>query len=287
MNTNDVRWLSLYLVYASLIAYLADIAYISGNFSNILFKNYLSIFAAIAEFSASAWITLAIIDRALKEDKKKTWKIVKEHTYDEIIDYVSYITTSILLTIPYYAFTREEIDKRNKTIETIHTKTHNYNQNGKIIAESIADFVNLFSNYETYNHMIEAFNNNPKLDETHLNLIKLTYNDIKIYLDIFSRSLLPRIINFSENDEVRSVLIDLERTSIKYEKDMLNLDNQLWAKAGLGIKILDSQIDLLKSAANVYWFISNDIENHNIEVVNEPMNYNWLPETPELEETTK
>lgn len=69
------------------------------------------------------------------------------------------------------------------------------------------------------------------------------------------------MLNFSENDKLRTGLIDFEIASNNYEKLILTLDNPIWVKAGIGLKIEEALIILLAAAANVYLFISDDIEN--------------------------
>lgn len=131
MNVNDAKRYSLIAVDVLLAAYfIVEILY--GEYPPTVFlKGLPNVLAAGAALAAGAWITLAVVEKALKEDKKKTWEKVKERTYDEIIEYVGYIAISVQLAILQNGLTDEERKEVERINETIRNKTPNYNMKAR------------------------------------------------------------------------------------------------------------------------------------------------------------
>lgn len=139
MDTGSAKWLSLCFLYAFLVAYLASEANAGDDLSSIISKSIPNTFSTIAALAAGAWITLAIIEQALKDDKRKLSEKVRDKTYFEIIDNVTEISSSVFVSLPY-GLTQEERKQIESFLETIRNKTRNYKKDGKSAAEAIGEF---------------------------------------------------------------------------------------------------------------------------------------------------
>lgn len=257
MDSREAKALSLYYLFTSLIVYFAIEVLYGDDLFTILSKSLPNAMAGVAALAASAWITLAVVEHALREDKRKLSEKVRDKTYFEIIDYVTGISQSACISIPC-GLTEEEREKIKSKFETISKKTHNYKKEGKGAAEAIGELSILLN--DAHLRIIEACGKASENQvEQYIEQIKLPYKDIKFDLDIYRTILLPRVFDFSENAELRDALIYFEITSLKYEKHMRSFDDPLYATKPV-IQFFGSLRDLLNGAANVYWFIIDDLE---------------------------
>jgi hypothetical protein len=258
LDTNGVNKVSLLVLLGSLFLYVCNEVLSGKHLFTIFFDSLPNFLIACALLAIGTLITLAVVERALKKDKEKQWEKVRERTFFEIINYVSYIVVSVqlsILSIPG-GLTEEERKKIKSIDETIRNKTHNYQKEGKGAAEAIGQFHDLL--VEISPRLIEACG---KVDiesqKRYIETIKFVYDDIKFSLDIFRLVLLPRVLNFSENTKMLEALVYFEIVSLEYERYMRSLTNPLYANTQ---EPFTSLIDLLYSTASVYWFIIDDLE---------------------------
>lgn len=210
----------------------------------------------IATLSVGAWITLAVVEHAITEDKKRLSDKLRDRTYFEIIDNITSISQSIYRSIPC-GLTQEEINQIDKINDTIRDKTHNYKNEGKIAAEAIGELTVLLN--DAHNNIIKECGTASKdQSERYIKQIMEPYKSVKFDLDVYRTVLLPRVFDFSENIELRDSLIYFEMTSLKYEKYMQSFDDPKYVTKPL--QIFGTIIGLLNGAANIYWFIVDDLE---------------------------
>ena len=76
-------------------------AYILGFFSYWSYRNGMEFgwqfFLAAAGISLSVWVTLEVIERAIREDRERQWQKIKSLTYMNIINNIRYIVTRVPL----------------------------------------------------------------------------------------------------------------------------------------------------------------------------------------------
>jgi hypothetical protein len=257
--------LSFYYLFVLIIIYWLIETLYGDNFSTIILENLPDAIAAMAALAASVWITLTVVEHALKEDQKIQWKRIREGTYFEIVKYANHIVISLqisILSIPHGLNDEERMQIKNIN-ENICNKNENYKKEGSIAAEAIGQLWETIAKDDTMYRLIEACGKmNEETQKKSIKTFKFVYRDIKFSLDIFRLVLIPRILIFSENVKLQEALINFEIESLKYENYVQSLSNPLVPKdAKPGLQILQSQIELLNLAAKVYWFIADDLKN--------------------------
>jgi hypothetical protein len=257
MDTREAKALSLYYLFVSLILYFAIRALYGDDFSTIFSKNLPDAIATVAALAAGVWITLAVVEHALKEDQKRQWKKLRESTFSEIMNYVSYIAVSV----PFFMFPALTEDDRKKSIEigeTIQNKMHNYKKEGKMAADAVLKLQQLLIN--TYDYIsVTGGKASEEQEKAIIEHMKSAYEDTKFMFDVIRTVLLPRVLGFSENDNLRQALINFEIASLECDNLMRSLSSPLYPIKP-GLQILASLIKLLEPAACVCWFIVDDLE---------------------------
>lgn len=244
MNTNDVKYLCFYIFYTSIIFYLASEIYDGNEVINIFKKSFPHLMIVAATLASSAWITLGIIQRALKHDKMERMQTLRINTYTEIRTNIIFVMNYVKLSIPFGL-----TEQQNKKINSLAIAAND----GTEISEALSEFVELLEDAKS--RIIEESNNNK---ENYVKTIKLEFQNIVFYLNNFSNALFPRALDFSENRDLLNALTNFEKKSFDYVNLIRSLPND---NSNVPIEeIVSSLIVLLSAANNVCFAISEDLE---------------------------
>lgn len=252
MNTSDAKAWSIYILYLSIIAYYISKTFFEDRLSKIFLDSLPSAMATIATLAASAYIALAVVQQSLKEDKRGRMKTVRDNTYSIIINNVSYIPIFIRSSIPC-GLTEKENIKIKGINEIVIEKQNNFQDEGNIAYDSMLELIDILT--EAKSRIIQKFEQSSDQErEKYINNVKVAYQDINYRFDIFRTSLMPRVLDFSENNELLDSMAFFEKAYLDYENYIrspsIEISEQYFA----------SLISILNSSANLYRLIIDDIE---------------------------
>jgi hypothetical protein len=244
MNTNDVKYLCFYIFYTAIIFYLASEIYDGNDIITIFKKSFPHLMIVAATLASSAWITLGIIQRSLKDDKMERMETLRINTYTEIRTNIILVMNYVKLSIPFGL-----TEQQDKKINSLAIAAND----GTYISEALSGFVELLEDAKS--RIIEESKNNM---ENYVKTIKLEYQNIGFYLNNFRNALFPRVLDFSENRDLVNALTNFEKKSFDYENLIRSLPND---NSNVPIEeIVNSLIVLLSAAENVCFAISEDLE---------------------------
>lgn len=253
MDTNGAKKLSLIIMVGMLAEYIA-IEGLYGQNPFVIFRNdFPNVVVTISMLAAGAWVTLAVVEQALKEDKRKLWTKARKITYWEIVNYVSFIVAFAPLSNP--GLTDLERVQIEESKQVISKKLKEY----KIeVANEMAKILNLLDEARPRrNRELIGISKEQTLGEAEQ--ILLYYSYTQTMLNTFHTILIPRVLAFSESEKLIEALMHFESASLDYESDMRDQEAH---KSEYALH-QESLIYLLQAATNVYLYIAEDVMANN------------------------
>ena len=163
----------------------------------------------------SIFITLTIVQRAIKEDRNRQWQGVKLRTYLVILGHLSNIALSFHL---YHTQFRGTKDSDN-CIDILRRSTYDPKEE---VSKAMMDFADIA---KAKHSPEESF------DKKVTTRLVMFYDSMNMLVNDLNLILIPRVLQLSDNDEMHKTLSDLEYLSSNLQRKGFLLKN-LWDKYG-------------------------------------------------------
>ena len=200
-------------------------AYILGFLSYWSYRNGMEFgwqfFLAAAGISLSVWVTLEVIERAIREDRERQWQKVKSITYMNIINDIRYIVTSVPL------------DTGN-AIDCINLINGEINYPAEFTTNIILDLAKeLRAEYELNDDVKGIDDMSDEESEAREKNLRAFYKSIRYLIEDIKTNLIPRTLLLSSDSEVNLALTRFDafirdfQEEIKYSWDLSEISNQI------------------------------------------------------------
>lgn len=165
----------------------------------------------------SVWITLTIIERAIKTDREQQWEKVKSLTYMTILNNIRYMASQFPET---YALDFETINNHMEIINI------DVNYPRKEVSDEIIglakDIDRIYTNRKfTDDILVEAELSDEEsvIRDRERGYLKHYFNEIGWILEDMRITLIPRVLQLSDDEEVNIALLRFEAFSREFLED--------------------------------------------------------------------
>ncbi len=219
----ELKELSLFI---AVFIIMVPLFWLSQGAQSFLFQ----IFTLMAEASISVFVTLVVIEKALKDDRKHQSEKVRWYTYRAIIWNICLMAVEAIWETPIWHNQDDQKGKRIDTIRIIGSDIINprkeVSDTIRKVAFSIDDemkakkrkILERREEYENKEKLSEELNEGNRITLKHFEKIDRTLNEIRIVL-------IPRALQISDNSELNRALLDFEENIRFYERVIVTNPN--------------------------------------------------------------
>ena len=200
---------------------------------------------ALSGAAMSVWITLTIIERAIKNDREKQWEKVKSLTYMTILNNIRYVASQFPET---GALDFETINNHLIIINTDVNYPRKY-VSDEII--SLAKYINyIYKSRKEFSDDIlveaELSDEESVTREHEIGYLRYYCNEIAWVLEDMRITLIPRVLQLSDDEEANLALLRFEAFSREFQEDK----RKMWLFSDSNI--FNSVIQLLDESGRLY-----------------------------------
>jgi hypothetical protein len=172
----------------------------------------------ISEAIVSIPITLILIEWVIKRDREKQWEKVKSVTYMSILEHITIISRSVS--------NYSHIEMKGEALKNAQILERGFIEPNKKVSIAIIE-LSITSKRETkiwLNQIIYEYNKDlrKELMDKEANSLSFFYEGIKWRLDEIIATLIPRVLQLSDDKEVNLALLRFEKFCRRFNEFMEN-----------------------------------------------------------------